>query len=300
MSSRRQSSRGATVDQQSYAIYKFGLVLAERRDIMDDGALRSRLTEHSAYLERLISMVPAKYYLPPDPEEMARKFQKYTGKVPQAPKHERKLAAKERKRARLDPGQQLSASEIEQQRNAAADAADGFGAAKTSRKARQQHTSMGQPACSDHSDDEDDDDETPTGEDYGDGSRDSDTYLGDADGSSSGPIPGKPPLLAGPQLGPDGRPLSADGLKQRLSDKLQAMRASRGGTAKAPGQRAAEANAKGKGKQPKHVAAGKKRSAEEALGGAGEGSAPAGRSNGAAGRRGGQRHEDAGGMASRH
>ena len=43
-------------------------------------------------IDGLINIVPPKFYFPPDPEEMARKFQKYTGKVQKAPKHERKLA----------------------------------------------------------------------------------------------------------------------------------------------------------------------------------------------------------------
>jgi len=50
-------------------------------------------------------MIPPKFYFPADPEEMARKFQKFVGKQPQMPKHDRKLQANERKRARLDPGQ---------------------------------------------------------------------------------------------------------------------------------------------------------------------------------------------------
>lgn len=41
-----------------------------------------------------------------------QKFQKYTGKAPQVPKHERKLQATERKRARLDPEQPSVAEQI--------------------------------------------------------------------------------------------------------------------------------------------------------------------------------------------
>ena len=56
-------------------------------------------------IDELINTVPPKFYFPPDPEEIARKFQKYTGKVQKAPKHERKMAKMERKRASLYPDQ---------------------------------------------------------------------------------------------------------------------------------------------------------------------------------------------------
>ena len=94
-------------------------------------------------------MVPPKFYFAPDPDEMARvrgappspraaphrprrcpprftcilpcvrhacaqKFHKFTGKQPKVPKHERKLQAIERKKARLDPEQQLTPLEQQQ------------------------------------------------------------------------------------------------------------------------------------------------------------------------------------------
>ncbi|KAL1521580.1 hypothetical protein AB1Y20_021239 [Prymnesium parvum] len=78
----------------------------------DSSTQAARLAAHSAYLDGLIAMVPPKFYFPADPEEVARKFQKYTGKQPQVPKHERKMQANERKRARLDPDQANVAEQI--------------------------------------------------------------------------------------------------------------------------------------------------------------------------------------------
>lgn len=79
------------------------------------------LTHHSparaADLEQLIAIVPAKFYLPPDPDEMAKRFQKHVGKPAAGLKHQRKLEANERKKERLDPGKQLSA--VQQQQLAA-------------------------------------------------------------------------------------------------------------------------------------------------------------------------------------
>jgi hypothetical protein len=62
-------------------------------------------------------MVPPKFYLPPDADEVAKRFQKYTGKQQQSSKYEKKLASVERKRARLDPSKQLSATELQEQRD---------------------------------------------------------------------------------------------------------------------------------------------------------------------------------------
>lgn len=56
--------------------------------------------------------MPAKYYLPPDPDEMAKRFQKHVGKPASvAAKHQHKLEAVERRRAKLDPSKHVSATE---------------------------------------------------------------------------------------------------------------------------------------------------------------------------------------------
>ena len=70
-------------------------------------ALRTRLSAHAASLEGLISMVPAKFYFPPDPDELEAKFAKRTAKQPPVPKQQRKQEADARKKARLDPDQPL-------------------------------------------------------------------------------------------------------------------------------------------------------------------------------------------------
>ena len=42
--------------------------------------MAERLRNHNGYLDSLIEMVPAKYYFPPDPDEMVKKFQKHVNK----------------------------------------------------------------------------------------------------------------------------------------------------------------------------------------------------------------------------
>ena len=81
--------------------------------------MAERLRNHNGYLDSLISMVPAKYYFPPDPEEMAKKFQKHVNKPATqtaADKLQRKMESSERKRAKLDP-EQLTVPQ-QQQHNA--------------------------------------------------------------------------------------------------------------------------------------------------------------------------------------
>jgi len=70
--------------------------------------MAERLRNHNGYLDSLIEMVPAKYYFPPDPDEMAKKFQKHVNKPATqtaADKLQRKMESSERKRAKLDPEQ---------------------------------------------------------------------------------------------------------------------------------------------------------------------------------------------------
>ena len=70
--------------------------------------MAERLRNHNGYLDSLIEMVPAKYYFPPDPDEMAKKFQKHVNKPATqtaADKLQRKMESSERKRAKLDPDQ---------------------------------------------------------------------------------------------------------------------------------------------------------------------------------------------------
>ena len=176
----------------------------------------------------------------------------------------------------LDPKQPLSAAELEQQRLEAAGDND-----------------------SDESDDGDDD-----GNDDSDSNNERTTanppqrkLTGSAaarPGASAAepqlaaqkePEKAKPSLLAGPQLGSDGQPLSVDGLKQRLAEKLQQLRSGRGGVPKA--QKPAEPK---KEKQPKHVAGGQNKhrphgdaSAHPGKGGGGGGEVEGSGSGGAGG-----------------
>lgn len=205
----------------------------------------------NADMDSLIAIIPPNFYFPPDPDEVAKKFQKYTGKAPNAPKHERKLNAIERKKARLDPEQRNTVEQIK---------ADG-----------------------DEGDDDVDEEDEESGDEDEEGS--DDEVPGEEKGAarSSGkpsqqqqqsqPSGRQHPTLdaAGRLEGADSRPVSVGGLRQRLAERLAQLRGARGGTAKAPGERAAEAKAKGK--QPKHVAGGQNKvrgdGTEVASGGAG-------------------------------
>ena len=71
---------------------------------------RSRLAQHSGYLERLISMIQPRFYVSTDAADSAtaRRFQKHIAKPRAEEKHQHKITARERKRARLDPAQPTS------------------------------------------------------------------------------------------------------------------------------------------------------------------------------------------------
>ena len=195
-----------------------------------------------ADIDNLINMVPAKFYFPPDPDEQARKYQKFTGKVPKAPKHERKMAAAERKRARLDPNQpgvldQIGAEGDEEEDDEPEEASD------------------------EDDDDEDDDDEEEEEEEE-------QPKKGAASKPSQQQRAPKPPVdmaalaarerptldasgrLEGATTSANGPVLSADGLKKRLAERLAEMRGSRGGSSKTAGERAAQKE-KSKSKPPK-------------------------------------------------
>ena len=71
---------------------------------------RSRLAQHSGYLERLISLIQPRFYVSTDAADSAtaRRFQKHIAKPRAEEKHQHKITARERKRARLDPAQPTS------------------------------------------------------------------------------------------------------------------------------------------------------------------------------------------------
>ena len=209
-------------------------------------------------IDGLINIVPPKFYFPPDPEEMARKFQKYTGKVQKAPKHERKLAKVERKRAALDPDQPNTSEVV-----AAGDNEDS------------------EDESENDSDDEDDNaPQTRKGsgggkqqqqqqQQKGGQKQQQSARAGEAAGASAAQSKPPPPVLnaAGRLEGTLDCGLSVDGLRQRLAERLQQLRGKRGGTVKGPGER--QAGSKDKAKQKKHVSGMKKHSG----GGTGHGDA---------------------------
>ena len=198
----------------------------------------------------LIEMVPPKFYLPPDADEVAKRFQKYTGKQQQSSKYEKKLASVERKRARLDPSKQLSATELQELRDQEQQMADALekGHAPTAGVKRMLKAVEETAPAADDGDDDDD------READGDGGCDDDD-VDEVPRPRHHPVADKPPLLAhthvGAPLGSDGRPTSVEILKQRLAEKLSQFRSIRGGVPKAQ-----RPDAPPKVKQPKHVAGG--------------------------------------------
>jgi hypothetical protein len=219
-------------------------------------------------IDGLINIVPPKFYFPPDADEMARKFLKYTGKVQKAPKHERKLAKVERKRAALDPEQPNTTEAL-----AAGDGDD------------DDDDSNDDDDDDDDSDDDEEEEETPRKKGKGAGKQQQQQQkqkqpppqkppaqsADGAAGASSADAAPKPPM---PMLNAAGRlegtldcGLSVDGLRQRLAERLKQLRGKRGGTVKGPGER--QADAKAKAKQKKHVAGGQNKKQLAAAGGSG-------------------------------
>lgn len=213
--------------------------------------LPSYCRSHSDFAN-LIEMVPPKFYLPPDADEVAKRFQKYTGKQQQSSKYEKKLASVERKRARLDPSKQLNATELQGQRDQEQQIADAQekGHAPTAGVKRMLKAAVEKTAPADN----DDDDEADDREADGDGGSDEDE-VEEEPRPRHHPVADKPPLLAHTHvdapLGSDGRPTSVEILKQRLAEKLSQFRSIRGGVPKAQ-----RPDAPPKVKQPKHVAGG--------------------------------------------
>ena len=165
--------------------------------------MAERLRNHNGYLDSLISMVPAKYYFPPDPEEMAKKFQKHVNKPATqtaADKLQRKIESSERKRAKLDP-EQLTVPQ--QQQHTAEQEEQERAHDRAQQRRRSQQASNG-----DGDGDDDDDDSGPI----------SAALMGYKTGDAS----------------------SVSELKARLQQKLEGLRNGRGGVPKAREERERE------------------------------------------------------------
>ncbi|WFC94395.1 hypothetical protein MBRA1_001025 [Malassezia brasiliensis] len=79
---------------------------------------RSSLLSHDDAFERLLSLIPAKFYVPVDEEHMDTKYQKnkHTKSQKQQEAEERKSKSQAAKRAKLDPDNVKSVKEIQQDR----------------------------------------------------------------------------------------------------------------------------------------------------------------------------------------
>jgi len=164
-----------------------------------DTACEQRLMQHSTYLDDLIGMVPAKFYLPVNPDEMARKFQKHTGKpATAAVKHQHKLEATARRRTKLDPTKQLGAVE-QAVANARAEAEED----------EQFRLNESQRGVADAGDGDDDDDDATLG----------------------GALAPAMPAADFAQRGDGSKQLGAQELRRKLAERLQQLRGGRGGSA---------------------------------------------------------------------
>lgn len=156
-------------------------------------ACEQRLMQHSAYLDEIIGMVPAKFYVPTNPEELSKRFQKHVGKPAGAvSKHQHKLEATERRRAKLDPSNHVGAVELAA---ANADAEEREDAEFRLREAR------------------------PSG------------TQGDGGDDAAGGLAPSMPLADFAQRGGGSQQLGAQELRRRLAERLQELRGGRGGTA---------------------------------------------------------------------
>ncbi|KAI3627130.1 hypothetical protein CBS14141_001131 [Malassezia furfur] len=84
----------------------------------DAGRRASSLLSHDDAFERLLSLIPAKFYVPVDEEHMDTKYQKnkHTKSQKQQEAEERKSKSQAAKRAKLDPDNVKSVKEIQQDR----------------------------------------------------------------------------------------------------------------------------------------------------------------------------------------
>ncbi|KAM6504147.1 Surfeit locus protein 6 domain containing protein [Amanita muscaria] len=76
--------------------------------------LRDSLEKHNETFESLLKLIPAKYYLPQDHEQSASKYQKHS-KNTKAPKQAIKEASKKAKKAKLDPENNKSVLDLQQE-----------------------------------------------------------------------------------------------------------------------------------------------------------------------------------------
>lgn len=79
----------------------------------DMSIIEQRLAENSAYFDSLVKLIPAKYYFPDNEDEKQNKF--YKNRFNKAPKQDVKESSKKAKRNRLNPSQQKSVLDLQQE-----------------------------------------------------------------------------------------------------------------------------------------------------------------------------------------
>ena len=221
-------------------------------------------------------MIPPHFYFPPNPDEITKKYEKYKNKVPKAPKHERKLAAIERKKARLNPDQPSAVDRIGMDMDIDNDAyedddddgnGDGNGDGNVAEEEKDEAEEMPnkqakrgskpEPAAKEKrkegslvdsdGDDGDGISDDDDGFDEDDGHDDDDDEF-ERDSARPPRRERVRPLRPEPSLDKCGRfeglgreeqAVGSDTLKQRMAEKLAHMRGERGGKEKGPGERKA-------------------------------------------------------------
>ncbi|KAG8761398.1 hypothetical protein FRC14_004803 [Serendipita sp. 396] len=158
--------------------------------------IRQNLERHNAAFESLLRLIPAKYYIVNDDPEHASKYQK-NKKKQSAPKQQVKEASKKARKAKLDPDNQKTVLELQEE---AAKAREVAKATSPSRKRKRK---------SEEDEEDEEDDEMMVGEEF--------SGLGEASTSRT-----QPTLRP---MAPSGSILD---LRSRLHDKIASFRKGRG------------------------------------------------------------------------